>query len=183
MNNLGLHAPNSQLISVGADVVHLSGPYVKFHVDLNLPDAFILAEFQKFIQTAREYVPAPVLKSGPAARNGRFDEVTFSKWKNLRIVEFCELLAWRNGQPPEMRKHLKDAVLGRWIKRNLPKDVGVTRNALKNALARLPALGSQTHHEKGWSESVDRAVRRRIVRDIGQTEALPQIRRIMGYDT
>lgn len=162
---LGLHAPHSQIIPLETDVVHIGGPYVKFHVDLNMPDAFINAAFRRFLEIAREQVPSPVVMSGPAARNGRFEK-TYKRWKDLKIVEFCELLAWRAQQPELKRKKIKDAMLGRWIGRHLSKDVSVTRNALKKALAQLAALGSQVSYEMAQGENATQDIKQHIAREI-----------------
>ena len=145
---------------------HIGGPYVKFHVDLNMPDAFINAEFRRFLEIARAHVRSPVVMSGPAARNGKFARITYDRWKSLKIVEFCELLAWRAQQPELERKKIKDAMLGRWIGRDSSKELSVTKNALKKALAQLAALGSQVSYEMAQGKNATQDIKQQIAREI-----------------
>jgi hypothetical protein len=107
-------------------------------------------------------------KAWPQARNSKFDDQTFGRWRDLKIAEFAELLAWRAGLTEAESEGISEAALGRWIGRHRSKDVNVTKKVLIEALASLAALGAQVEHQMTQDEIARRAISARIVKDISR---------------
>jgi Family of unknown function (DUF6387) len=79
-----------------ADMHDIERPALLLKVSLSAPDDVIIHEFKKILSGARKRCPAPVKQRGPQVLKGRFKaEEQFTTWRNYKILEFAELLAWR----------------------------------------------------------------------------------------
>ena len=111
---------------------------------MNAPDGVIIEEFKKALRSARQSVPSPVTKPGPAGFSAKFTETEFIRWIKHRIVELCELEAWRAKLPEDSRPTSAD--LGRWLFPNYAdpdKEVVEARRALASAIKCIRALFAQ----------------------------------------
>jgi hypothetical protein len=135
------------IMTRAGDVGQVGGPYDTFIINLSAPDAVLVEQFKQRLKELRRKVPSSVAKRGPAALNADFGEDQFRKWRDLRIVEFYALLIWRERQPVEKRKLVTLTLIGEWTERYGSNDQKRTRDALKGALAQLPALAAQAGAE------------------------------------
>ncbi|MGD0186964.1 MAG: hypothetical protein ABSC25_17160 [Roseiarcus sp.] len=189
-HDLGLHSIDRNIIVIpeagGAVIGHIGGPFATFVVNVNMPDAMICAEFERWLEEVRKQIKPHVAKPGQRTRNSKFDKTKFWTWADVRIVQFADLLAWRATLDPIQRKKYKKSDLGRWIGRYSSKDVNTTERMLKRALASLPALGGQIEHElahdQDHAEGSREATAARIAKDIARG-IVPVIRRITGKDS
>jgi hypothetical protein len=123
----------------------LEKPSLLVQVYLNAPDGTIIEEFKKVLQLARQSVPSPVRRPGPTALSAKFTESHFVSWINHRIVEVCELDAWRGKAPKDSAKPTS-ADLGRWLfagHADPDKEVAQARKVLAEAIRKIPALWAQ----------------------------------------
>jgi hypothetical protein len=185
-HGLGLHTDDPRILvrnSAGeTSIVHVGGPFASFTVNLNMPDALLNSEFDRWLEEGRKQVGSPVVKPGRGSSNGLFDETKFKDWRDTRIVEFADLLAWRPKLDPVERKNYPKSTLGEWIERYSPKDVNTTERVLKKALASLPALGAQAEWELIQTEQDREQIAARLARDIAREPVLV-IQQITGNDT
>jgi hypothetical protein len=117
-------------------------PALILQIYLNAPDGVILTEFKKALRLARREVPAPVSKPGRKTADAKFSSRHFTRWLNRRIVELCEIDAWRR----ELKDGPTDADLGRWLFPNYAdpsKEVATARNVLNEAIDLILALWAQ----------------------------------------
>lgn len=171
-HNLGLHSEDRYIIvkrsKGGADIFQLGGPYASFTVNLNMPDALLVAEFDRWLQEARAQIALPIKKRGPRSANTKFDRIIFFSWIDLKLVEFADLLAWRSMLSPADKVGFSDAALGLIIGRNSSKDVNTTRRVLKQALASLPSLFAQLEYESIQTQKSRDAIRARLTKQISR---------------
>jgi hypothetical protein len=171
-HNLGLHSADGNIIlhhgAGGAQIVHIGGPYATFTININMPDADLVTEFERWLEEVRKQLKLPVAKPGQPSLNAKFDPKKFDAWRSTKIVEFADLLAWRATLPAHEQGEWKPAKLGRSIGRNSSKDVNMTTRILKQALASLPSLGAQVEHEMSQNQSARKAIATRIARDISR---------------
>jgi len=123
----------------------LEQPSLLVQVYLNAPDGVIIEEFKKVLRSARQSVPSPVSKPGPTALSGKFTETQFTSWIKHRIVELCELEAWRAKLPEDEAKP-RNADFGRWhfpAYTDPDKAVVQARKVLASAIKAIPALFAQ----------------------------------------
>lgn len=111
-------------------------------VQLNAPDDVIMREFERALRKAREKYSPPVASPGPKALNARFDERTFTMWLNNKIVELCELFAWRNGLEAREAEKYSQATLGGWLDFDETK-TSRAKDCMERALSAIPALCAQ----------------------------------------
>ena len=147
---------------------YIAGPTAKFVVNVNMPDANIHAEFKQWLEEVRKQIMPPVAKPGQYALNSEFDTRKFGTWQSEGIIQFADLLAWRATLGPLEAKRYPDWLLGRWLKRETPKNVSVTKATLKKALASLPALGAQVEHEMAMGPAARKLIAARIAKDIAR---------------
>ena len=122
----------------------LEKPALIVQVYLAAPDGVILKEFQNVLRTAREAVPSPVKKPGPQTVHTEFSERHFGRWLDHKVVELCELDAWRRTLPENDRP--LDADFGRWLfskYSDTDKALADARKTLNAALASIRALWAQ----------------------------------------
>ena len=127
----------------------LEQPSLLVQVYLNAPDGVIVEEFKKALRSARQSVPSPVSRRGPTALSATFTETQFFAWRNHRIVEVCELDAWRAKLPEDSRPTSAD--FGRWLFPNYTdpnKEVVEARRALASAIKSIPALFAQVEADQ-----------------------------------
>ena len=171
-HDLGLHSADRFIIVTpgngGSQIGHIGGPYATFTLNVNMPDALLVAEFERWLEEVRKQLKPPVAKPGRRARNAKFDPIKFGTWRSTKIVEFADLLAWHTTLPAHEQREWKPARLGRFIGRNSSKDVNMTRRILKRALASLPSLGAQVEHEMSQDQSARNAIATRIARDMSR---------------
>ena len=120
-------------------------------VDLNAPDKVIRHEFERMLKKARKRFKPPASKPGRWAMNACFDDRVFKKWRNDRIVQLADLLAWRSTLSPSEKARWSQQRLGQqlWKNRDVnDRRVSETKKNLKEALASLPALAAQIPHGK-----------------------------------
>ena len=113
-------------------------------VNLDHSDELIRAEFDRILREARKHYRAPFLKTGPKTEQLDWPG-TFRKWKDHRIVELCELLAWRR-----QCRHLRafpEHVLGGWLKFDKNR-IGYAKKVLNEAIASLPMLEARARHDR-----------------------------------
>jgi hypothetical protein len=171
-HNLRLHSADRNIIVThdagGAQIGHIGGPYATFTVNINMPDALLVTEFERWLEEVRKQLNPPITKPGPPSLNAKFDPNKFDAWRSTKIVEFADLLAWRATLPAHEQDEWKPAELGRSIGRNSSKDVNITTRILKQALASLQSLGAQVEHEMSQNQSARKAIATRIARDISR---------------
>ena len=80
-------------------------------VDLNAPDKVIRHEFERMLKKARKRFRPPASKPGRWAMNACFDDRVFKKWRNDRIVQLADLLAWRSTLSPSEKAAGPNSVL------------------------------------------------------------------------
>jgi hypothetical protein len=157
----------TQIVHIGAPTIHLiprklktarqyvrppivaPGPQLALVINLNAPNATILAEFERWLMSAREHVRPPVVARGRHTLKGSFDKGTaFKTWQNHKIVQLADLLALNAKRKARGEKPYTEAVLGeRWLGMTEPKHTSYAKKVLKEALATLPALGAQIAQE------------------------------------
>jgi hypothetical protein len=131
-----------------ANMHDIERPALLLKVSLSAPDDVIIREFKKILSGARERCPAPVKQRGRQVFNGRFKE-PFSTWRNYRILEVAELLAWRAYDKVDAT----DVQLGRLLglgNVNLEfdkKGIELAKKELSKAIASIPALAAQVASE------------------------------------
>lgn len=168
-HGLGLHCDDKNIFAMSDALVgQIGGPFVSFMVDARLPDDCIRAEFERWLAELRKQVPPAVVKTGPAAANGRFDRRKLDTWKSLKIIQFGLLLVWRAALPLNERQNFSEATLGAWLGRMTPKDVNTTKRSLKAALQCLPAMFAQVGHEMAQNPAAQNAMAARIARDLAR---------------
>jgi hypothetical protein len=128
----------------GVQLSPLELPALRVH--LNAPDDIIMTRFKAELMEARKLYPAPVAKPGRKALNARFDKRQFGVWRNHKIVQVCELLAWRESLSEDERKVYSNAVLGSWLDFD-NKKMSLAQDCLDKALKGIPALGAQCSDE------------------------------------
>jgi hypothetical protein len=150
-HGLGLHELDSRIKVCGNAVdpviVVVGGPHTSFPVNVSMPNAILRREFDRWLAEVRKQLSSPVVKPGRGAFNDLFDDIKFRHWRNTKIVEFIELLAWRGELGSSARKGLPESTLGGWINRHTSKDVNTTKRVLRAALACLPSLAAQFEYE------------------------------------
>ncbi len=169
-HGLGLHSDDPRIIVRDGELAQIGGPHAVFTVNLSAPDACVFEAFKRWFAEARKQIATPIRKRGPHSQNGKFTELEFNIWKDLKITEYCELLAWRT----ENTRATK-ADLGRWIGRQDANAVIATERALRNALKRLPALAGQVEHEMAQCPEGEQATSDRIARDISRAPRLSEL--------
>jgi hypothetical protein len=118
-------------------------------VSLIAPDDVIIQEFKRILSAARERHPAPVKQPGPQVLKGRFKNPQFSTWRNYKILEFADLLAWKAYDKVDAT----DVQLGRLLSMgnaNLDFDkkrTEVAKKELIKAISSIPALAAQVASE------------------------------------
>lgn len=145
-NGLIPDVPMGEAVAVmtrAGDVGQVGGPFDLFLVNLSAPDAVLVNQFKQWLAAKRLEVPSLVVRRGPAALNGRFGEDQFRNWRKLRIVEYGALMIWRERLPDAERDLVTLTLIGEWTKRYGSNDRKRTLDALKSALASLPALAAQ----------------------------------------
>ncbi|WP_294532954.1 hypothetical protein [uncultured Rhodoblastus sp.] len=169
-HDLRLHSDDQRIVVKNGELVQIGGPYASFTVNLNAPNDCIIADFDRWLRVVRKEVASLVRKRGTPALNGEFNSGDFNSYKDLKIVEYCELLAWR-GQNSRPTK----ADLGRWIERSDDNTnaVTATERLLRRALKRLPALAGQVEHELTQDATAEKAIRDRIRRHILRSPIFP----------
>jgi hypothetical protein len=133
-----------------------------------MPDAFIRAEFKRWLEEVRKQLKLPVAKPGKYALKSKFDQHKFAAWRCAKIVEFADLLEWHATLAASEQKQWRKSVLGREIGRNSSKDVNTTERILRRALASLPALGAQVEHELAQGQISRRLIAARIAKNIAR---------------
>jgi hypothetical protein len=184
-HNLGLHKedPRIKIINNAGPVtlVHIAGPFASFTVNVNMPDAILHAEFDRWLTQVRNQLPSPIKMRGTPSSNAKFNETKFEVWRETKIIEFADLLAWRATLDESERKKYRKSTLGRWIERYNSKDVNTTERLLRSALASLSALLAQVEHEHiNRQPDSDALISGRIKRDIARP--FPRIRRVTRKD-
>jgi hypothetical protein len=90
----------------------LEKPALIVQVSLRAPDSVIIGEFKKALQAARCAVPPPVRTRGSRDAPAAIGNMHFNTWISHKIVEFCEIEAWRDGLEGTKPS---DADIGRWL--------------------------------------------------------------------
>jgi hypothetical protein len=163
-------------------IMQQSVHFAKFPANVDMPDACLHRDFDRWLAEMRKQLKSPIAKSGRGRFNGEFGETKFKAWRSTKIIEFANVLAWDAQRNPVARGRLSESTLGGWIKRHTPKDVNVTKKALEDALRCLPALFAQVEHEE-TQEAPDRElIAARIAKQIARKPSLI-IRRIAGEET
>ncbi len=140
----------------GRFVIRPGGQYARLEpdgvlgmlVNLNAPDAVIIAEVKRALKEVRKVHPPAVEKPGRAALNGQFDARIFAKWRREMIVQMARLLAWRAGLDKRAARTYPDRVIGNWLGFRSAKETSKAKATLKKALANLPALTAQITQER-----------------------------------
>jgi hypothetical protein len=118
-------------------------PALIIQVALRAPDAVIIDEFKKALRLVRRSVPSPARTRGSKTAFASFRNMHFAAWMNRKIVQLCQLEAWRD-KLKEARP--SDADMGRWLfsrYANPRKELVNARKTLMAALALIPALSAQ----------------------------------------
>jgi hypothetical protein len=146
MGHFGL--PTVQLVGPNQGGYWLSGerlPAVIVNVDA--PDDIIFKKLKRMLREIRKYIKPTVAKPGRYQLNSRFDEGTFKKWQNDKIVEFADLLAWNAGLTARGEEHYWEHELGERLGKYTSRTTSETKATLRKALASLPALAAQIAEE------------------------------------
>jgi hypothetical protein len=117
-----------------------------------------IEEFKKALRSARKLVPSRVSKLGPTALSSKFTETQFVRWINHRIVEICELDAWRAKLPEDEAKP-RDADFARWLFPHYAQPHRQLVRARKNlalAIQNIPALFAQVVAARPLSPSANK---------------------------
>jgi hypothetical protein len=128
-----------------AELRALENPAIIVQVYLGAPDRIIIKEFEKALRKARQDVPDVVKKPGPKAPRALFTASHFSRWQRHRIIELCELHAWRQTLPENKRP--RDVDFARWLfskYADADKTLADAWKTLHAALAGIRALWAQT---------------------------------------
>lgn len=112
-------------------------------VRLDVPDGLILAQVYQALGQYRDREGSPIPKPGRQKQNAIFDQRTFYKWRNDRIVPLAYALIWRAKLPPEQQKQHPNSLLGSWYGLNSPRRTSEAKKTLKLAVSSLPQLFSQ----------------------------------------
>jgi hypothetical protein len=130
-------------------------PTIALKVNLDWPDADILADFARKLGRLRKKQPLPLQKPGvkpSAMRDIRYGCREFDLWITRKIVPLVDLLHWR------AMRHVKvnDATIGEWLfgGRDQPsKEMAKARRTLGRALRAVHKLAAQAaaeaHHNQG----------------------------------
>jgi hypothetical protein len=121
----------------------LEKPALLVQISLRAPDGVIVEEFARVLQLARRTTPSPVKIRGSKVAPGSIKQMHFTGWTTHRIVELCEIEAWRKRLE---EKKPRDADIGRWLfpsYDNPRKEVITARKTLLKALNLIPALSTQ----------------------------------------
>ncbi len=148
--------PNQAAIAVvtpSGDVGQVGGPFDWFLANLSAPDGVLREQFDRWLAEKRRDVPSPVRRRGPAAQADVFGVDQFRNWRDLRIVEYGALLIWRERLPTAKRRRMTLTLIGEWTGRYGSNDRKRTKDALKGALARLPALAAQAGADRNVRET------------------------------
>jgi hypothetical protein len=119
-------------------------PALIIQVWLGAPDRTIIEAFKRELQLARGVTPAPVKTRGSKKAPAAISKMHFNGWIAHRIVQLCDMLAWRNGLTSQEKP--TDADMGRWLfpKSTFPrKEFATAKGALFSALDLIPALSAQ----------------------------------------
>jgi hypothetical protein len=128
-----------------AELLALEKPALIVQIYLGAPDRIIIEEFEKALRAARRDIPDVVKNPGPRATRARFTAHHFSRWQSHRIVELCELHAWRQTLTENERP--RDADFARWLfskYADADKTLADAWKTLDAALAGIRALWAQT---------------------------------------
>jgi hypothetical protein len=151
---------NTRLFLPGAPIVQFVGPqkhdvtipphlFPALIVNINAPDAIIIAEFTRRLAEARKLFPPPVAKPGRHAPNSIFGRDTFTKWLREEIVRFADLLAWNSVLKSRGEPHYTELGLSQLINdQHSQRQTSEIKATLKRALASLPALAAQIKYDK-----------------------------------
>jgi hypothetical protein len=137
-----------------ADMHDSERPALLLKVSLSAPDDVIIHEFKKILSGARERCPAPVKQRGHQVLKGRFKAEQFSTWRNYKILELADLLAWRAYDKVDAT----DVQLGRLLEDNAnikfdKKRIEVAKKELRKALDSIRALTEQVVSEATEQEA------------------------------
>jgi hypothetical protein len=115
-------------------------------VYLDAPDGVILKQFKAALKEARKSHPAPIVKPGPPAHTAIFDRTTFDRWRENRIIQLGELLAWREELSAAERRNYPNVALGEMAGLeggDLDKKTSLAIACLEKALSSVHALSAQ----------------------------------------
>jgi hypothetical protein len=132
-----------------ADLHDSERPALLLKVSLSAPDDVIMHEFKRILRGVRGRCPAPVRQPGRQVLNGRFKKEQFTTWRNYKILELADLLAWRAYDKIDAT----DAQLGRLLEMgnaNLkfdPKRTVMAKKELFRAIDSISALAAQVASE------------------------------------
>lgn len=121
-------------------------------VNVDAPDDVIFKRLKLMLGEVRKYIKPPVAKPGRYHLNSRFDEYTFAKWKNDKIVEFADLLAWNATLKAQGEKRYREHELGERLGKYTSRMTSEAKATLKKALASLPALAAQISEEMQYEQ-------------------------------
>jgi hypothetical protein len=131
-----------------AKLSRIEKPTMILKVYLRAPDGKIFEEFKKALRFARRSYPSTVKKPGPKGMNAMLTKTEFSNWLDSRIVELCDLDAWRKKLRREKSQVRMpgDSDFGHWLFSNYAnprKKVIEARRTLNRAIAQIPTLWTQ----------------------------------------
>ena len=113
-------------------------------VNISAPERDILVLFKRKLREALDKYPQPLRKPGPRAANYCFDGRQFERWRNARIVEFADLLAWN----AKSEKRYSEAKLGATFLQHRDKyETSRVKKMLMRAIAAMPALAAQLKYD------------------------------------
>jgi hypothetical protein len=113
-------------------------------VNITAPERDIVALFKRKLREALDKYPQPLRKPGPHAANYCFDGRIFERWRNNRIVEFADLLAWnaKSGKP-----YSETRLGATFLKHRDKYETARVKKMLMRAIAALPALAAQLKYD------------------------------------
>lgn len=117
-------------------------------VNVGAPDKVIFQELKQLLEEIRKYIKSPVAKRGRYSLNTHFDGDTFKKWREDKIVEFADLLAWNAAMKAQGRAYYSEYELSKRLDEDISRRMtSEKKKTLKKTLASLPALAAQIAEE------------------------------------
>lgn len=134
-------------------------------VNLNAADNTILTDLRRTLRAVRKYYN-PIASPGRYSVNSRFDERTFKRWREHRLIEFANLLAWRAQRLAQDKsaKITNDFIADLlWKKYRDPhKKFNDVIKVLRKALRSLPALLAQVAQENEAKQIAEEMTAKRM---------------------